>query len=53
MLVDYFTKALQGKLFKRFRNVIMGYDSLNNILADLSFPLKEYVENMLTNILDL
>ena len=44
MLADYFTKALQGKLFKRFRNVIMEYKSFNNILMDSSFPLKKRVE---------
>ena len=44
MLADYFTKALQGNLFKRFRNVIMGYESINDILMDSSFPLKERVK---------
>ncbi len=26
MLADFFTKPLQGSVFKRFRNSIMGYD---------------------------
>jgi hypothetical protein len=45
MLADYYTKALQGNLFKRFRDVIMGYVHINDLLLDPSFPLKERVEN--------
>ena len=33
-LAYFFSKALQGKLFKRFRNVIMGYEIFNDILMD-------------------
>ena len=29
MLVDYFTKPLQGALFRKFRRVIMGYDPIS------------------------
>ena len=28
MIVDYFTKALQGKLFRVMKKVIMGHDTL-------------------------
>ena len=45
MLADYFTKPLQGKLFRRFREVIMGYIHINDLLLDPTFPLKERVEN--------
>lgn len=47
MLADYYTKPLQGSLFKRFRDVIMGYspiDSLNTSSSD--HKLKERIENI-------
>jgi hypothetical protein len=43
MLADFFTKPLQGSLFKKFRDVIMGYKSINTLSSSLS---KEHVENM-------
>ena len=46
MLADYFTKPLQGNVFRRFRSVIMGYTHINDILLDPDFLLKEPVENM-------
>jgi hypothetical protein len=45
MLADYFTKALQGSLFRMFRDIIMGYTHIDTILLDPSYPLKERVEN--------
>ena len=45
MLADYFTKALQGTVFRRFRSVIMGYSHINDLLLDPNFLLKERVEN--------
>ena len=47
MLAGYFTKPLQGKLFIRFRRIIMGYDGIDNILMDPMFPLNERVEKCL------
>ena len=49
MLADYFTKALQGSLFVRFRNIIMGYVHTDDILNDENYPLKERVENVITD----
>ena len=46
MLGDYFTKPLQGNLFRRFRSVIMGHTHINDLLGDEDFPLKERVEKM-------
>ena len=46
MLSDYFTKALQGNVFRRFRNVIMGNAHINELLLDPEFSLKERVEKM-------
>ena len=36
MLADFFTKHLQGHLFKKFRDVIMGYAPISS-LKDPSF----------------
>ena len=44
MLADYFTKAIQGSLFNKFRDIIMGYKNIDEILLDPSHPLKERVE---------
>jgi len=44
MFADYFTKSLQGNVFRRFRDVIMAYKHINDLLLDLSFLLKERVE---------
>ncbi len=34
MLADFFTKPLQGGLFKKFRNAVMGYDVTDVIVRD-------------------
>ena len=44
MLADYYTKPLQGNVFRRFRDVIMGYTHINNLLLDPTLLLKERVE---------
>ena len=44
MLADYFTKPLQGKLFRRYWNIIMGKTHVNDILDDSSYSIKERVE---------
>ena len=44
MLADYYTKPLQGNVFRRFRDVIMGYTHINDLLSDPAFLLKERVE---------
>ena len=31
MLADYFTKPLQGQLFNKFRNVIMGFVHISSL----------------------
>ena len=46
MLADYFTKALQGNVFRRFRSVIMGNTHINDLLLDPEFSLKERVEKL-------
>ena len=44
ILGDFFTGALQGSLFNKFRDIIMGYEHIGEILLDLPYPLKERVE---------
>ena len=51
MLADYFTKPLQGELFRRLRRVVMGWDDIDTLhtfvqSAALEIPTdKERVEN--------
>jgi hypothetical protein len=49
MLADYFTKPLQGALFRRFWDIIMGRTHINQILDDSSYSIKERVENRVQN----
>jgi hypothetical protein len=43
MLADFFTKPLQGALFTRFREVIMGWKHVDTIRNTAMSPLKERV----------
>ena len=43
MLADYFTKPLQGALFHKMRNVIMGYKSIDSFINDNDSGIKERV----------
>ena len=50
MMADFFTKDLQGRAFKFFRDIIMGYATIAEIIKTLNdnnvyFPIKECVEN--------
>jgi hypothetical protein len=42
MLADFFTKPLQGSLFRTLRDVIMGYKDIDSLI---SFAFEERVEN--------
>ena len=42
MLADYFTKSLQGRMLRLFRNILIGYTPVQALL-DL-IPIKERVE---------
>ena len=44
MLADFFTKPLQGSLFKKFRRVVMGYDPLSVLQDEYAARLKERAE---------
>ena len=43
MLADFFTKPLQGHLFRRFRDVILGHCHVNTLRNDFIFPSEERV----------
>ena len=44
MLADYFTKPLQGSLFRKFRDVIMGIDDISSLTSDVSLVNNEFVQ---------
>ena len=46
MLDDYITKPLQGNVFRRFRDAIMGKPYINDSLLDPGFQIKERVEKV-------
>jgi hypothetical protein len=43
MLADFFTKPLQGNLFRRFRDVILGHSHVDTLQCDLAAQLEERV----------
>ena len=45
MLGDFFTKPLQGSLFRKFRDVILGYEHISTLAAYLPTPDEERVES--------
>ena len=46
MLADFYSKALQGKLFHKYREVLMGWKHIDTLLKnDVNSPSKERVEN--------
>ena len=45
MIADYFTKPLQGKLVHTFRELIMGWKSIDDVLLAIRISAKERVEN--------
>ena len=44
MITEYFTKPLQGKMFKMFRDLIMGYVHINNLFQAIEFSAKEHAD---------
>ena len=44
MLEDFFTKPLQGSLFKKFRSVILGHVPITNLCNYNNLTSKERVE---------
>ena len=46
MLADFYSKALQGKLFHKYRNVLMGWEHISTLIKTDEDPSpKERVEN--------
>ena len=44
MIADYFTKPLQGKMFKMYRDLVMGYVHINDILKAIELSSKKPVD---------
>ena len=44
MLADFFTKPLQGALFRKFRDVILGYKHVNTLTETVESAAQERVE---------
>lgn len=44
MLADFFTKPLQGALFRKFRSVLLGYSHINTLKGSPVQPTEERVE---------
>jgi hypothetical protein len=44
MVGDFFTKPLQGNLFRKFRDVIMGETHMDTLALDRPMPIEERVE---------
>ena len=45
MIADHLTKASQGRLFQMFRELIMGWKSIDDILLVFRSSAKERIEN--------
>ncbi|KAI2490730.1 Reverse transcriptase (RNA-dependent DNA polymerase) [Fragilaria crotonensis] len=52
MLADFFTKPLQGNLFRRFRDVILGYSHIDTLRRDPAVPVEERVGKRQPNTRD-
>ena len=48
MIDDFFTKPLKGKTFKMFRDLIMAYVHINDILQAIDLSAKERVDKSKT-----
>ena len=46
MLADFFTKPLQGYLFRRFKAVVLGHQHVGTLRDTIAEPLEERVEDM-------
>ena len=49
MLADYHTKPLQGSLFRKFRDVIMGYKNISWLVSQVPSIKKRVGEKFLIN----
>jgi hypothetical protein len=52
MLADFFTKPLQGSLFRKFRDVIMGHKHINSLKPKPPSPSQERVEGIVRDASD-
>jgi hypothetical protein len=50
MLADFFTKPLQGALFRPFRDVLLGYKHVDTLTADLKKFMSTFVDSTSTEL---
>ena len=43
MIADFFTKPLQGRLFRKFRDVVLGYKHISTLVDEEESPSQERV----------
>lgn len=53
MLADFFTKPLQGALFRKFRGVILGHEHVNTLSRPLLPPSEERVGKVSLDVVEL
>ena len=41
MLADFFTKPLQGSLFRKFRDYVLGYQPVETLINEVDTPLQQ------------
>jgi hypothetical protein len=46
MLADFFTKPFQGKLFQKFRDIIMGHEHINSLKETMPTSSQEQLEKV-------
>jgi hypothetical protein len=46
MLADFFAKPLQGNLFRRFRDIVLGHHHTDTLGAAIPGPIEDRVGNM-------
>ena len=46
MLADFYTKPIQGGLFTKFRDILMGQSHISSLRQSIGFEKKERVENV-------
>jgi hypothetical protein len=49
MLADFFTKPLQGALFRRFRDVLLGYKHVDTLAADVAQFIAKFIDSTSTD----
>ena len=52
MIADFFTKPLQGKLFRKFRDIVLGYKHVSSLLEEEESSPQERVRRNIPEGMD-